>query len=65
MTDVQDWMNKMPCICDMNSRPKGVIAWCCSSPNCKYRNSSPEKLEPDFDGDFRKYFELHDRPNTN
>ncbi len=49
---------EIPCICDSIPKPEGAISWACSSPNCKYRNQDPYKLDKDFSGDFREYFNL-------
>lgn len=46
------------CVCDLFPHI-GATYWCCSSPQCKYRDKDPHKLDQDFNGDFREYFKLH------
>lgn len=44
------------CVCDLFPKPQGVVYFCCSATNCKYRQPK------EFDGDFIKYF--HGTTNT-
>lgn len=55
--DISDFSSQ--CVCDLFPKPRNVVGWACSSPNCKYMKQNPLKLGEDFNGDFRDYFKLH------